>query len=169
MSEPITELDARYSDPDTTAIPWSDAQARFARAGISWLVTTRPDGGPHVTPLISVWLDGHPHFTTGPDEQKAHNLALDPRCSIVTGCNMYDEGVDLVVEGTAVRITETSELKRLATAYEAKYGPQWRFEVGAGVFEHEHGEALVFAIPPATAYAFGKGTFTHTRFRFTAG
>lgn len=35
----------------------------------------RADGRPHVTPLVAVWLDGAPHFSTGPAEQKAVNLS----------------------------------------------------------------------------------------------
>jgi hypothetical protein len=163
---PTGELDARYSDPNAKATTWGEAQQRFASAPISWIVTTRPDGRPHVTPLISVWIDGRPHVTTGPAEQKARNLAHDERCSIVTGCNTYDEGIDLVVEGTAARVLDSDILRRVADAFVAKYGEQWRFEVGDGVFLHHDGEAHVFAIDPSTAYAFRKGDFAHTRFRF---
>jgi hypothetical protein len=38
-------------------------------------MTVRPDGRPQVTPVVAVWLDGAVHFTTGPTERKAHNLA----------------------------------------------------------------------------------------------
>ena len=45
-----------------------------------WLSTVRPDGRPHVTPLLGIWLDGALYFCTGPDERKAKNLARNPRC-----------------------------------------------------------------------------------------
>jgi hypothetical protein len=35
-----------------------------------------------------------------------------------------------------------------------------------GAFEHEAGTALVFSVAPAKVLAFGKGAFTHTRYRF---
>jgi len=28
------------------------------KAEVFWLSTVRPDGRPHVTPMVSVWLDG---------------------------------------------------------------------------------------------------------------
>jgi hypothetical protein len=40
-----------------------------------WLSTARPDGRPHVTPFIAVWLDEALWFCTGADELKAKNLA----------------------------------------------------------------------------------------------
>ena len=46
-----------------------------------WLSTVRPDGRPHVTPLMSVWLEGALYFCTGPDERKAKNLVRNPTAS----------------------------------------------------------------------------------------
>jgi hypothetical protein len=55
---PTTTLDPRYSGPDASAVDWSDGQRELEAAQIYWLVTVRPDGRPHVAPLLSVWLDG---------------------------------------------------------------------------------------------------------------
>jgi hypothetical protein len=66
-------LDQRYSDGQATEVPWSDARERLAGAGVYWLSTVRPDGRPHVTPLIAVWLDDALLFCTGPQERKARN------------------------------------------------------------------------------------------------
>jgi hypothetical protein len=54
----------------------------------------------------------------------------------------------------------------VATAFEDKYGDEWHFDVGDGVFHHGAGEALVFRVAPTTAYAFGKAPYSHTRYRF---
>jgi nitroimidazol reductase NimA-like FMN-containing flavoprotein (pyridoxamine 5'-phosphate oxidase superfamily) len=129
----------------------------------------RPDGRPHVTPLISVWLDDALYFCTGPDERKARNLARNAHCVLTTGCNL-EEGLDVVVEGEAVRVTNDAKLRRLAEAYVAKYGEQWRFDVRDGAFVHRTNEesiALVFEVAPIKALGFGKGeVFSQTRWRF---
>ena len=165
-AKPLAELDTRYSSEGAHATEWAQARARFADADVFWVVTTRPEGGPHVTPLLSVWHDGAPHFCTGPTEQKARNLAADPRCALITGCNR-SEGLDVVLEGTARRLTDRATLEILADAWVAKYGEDWRFGVGEGAFTHEQGEAWVFAIVPARGYGFGKGDeFSQTRWRF---
>ena len=71
MTETIkTELDARFSDEDAAATPWEEGRDRLADASIYWLTTVRPDGRPHMTPLIGVWLDDAMHFCTGVSEQQ---------------------------------------------------------------------------------------------------
>jgi hypothetical protein len=66
------------------------ALARIGRqAGIDPLPTrtstVRPDGRPHVTPLIAVWHAGALWFATGPEERKARNLAENPSCVLTPG------------------------------------------------------------------------------------
>lgn len=164
--DPVAELDARYSAEGARAPEWSDARARLAAAEVFWLSTVRPDGRPHVTPLLSVWLDGALHFCTGPDERKARNLAANPHCVLTTGCNALSEGLDLVVEGHAVRVTDEAKLVSLAGTYETKYGSDWHFDVRDGAFHGDGGEALVFEVAPVTAFAFTKGDYAQTRWRF---
>lgn len=166
MDEPTTELDARYSDPETQATSWADTRAVLDAAQVSWISTVRPDGRPHVTPLVAVWLGDALHFCTGPDEQKARNLAGNPQVVLTTGSDRWDEGLDVMVEGEAERVTDRATLDRLATAWAAKWdGTAWRYEATDGGFRHEGGEGvvLVFAVRPRKVLAFGKGTFTHTR------
>jgi hypothetical protein len=166
-TEPVAELDARYSSESAAATGWAEARGRLAEAQIYWLSTVRPDGRPHVTPLIAVWQDDAAYFSTGPGERKARNLAGNAHCVLTTGCNALDEGLDVVVEGEAVRMTEDAPLRRLADAYEAKYGSDWRFEVRDGVFVHDAGEALVYRVAPSTVFGFDKGEDGgQTRWRF---
>lgn len=170
MDEPVTELDERFSDPGAEPTSWAAARQVLEAAQLSWLTTVRADGRPHVTPLVAVWLDGALHFTTGPGEQKARNLAGNPQVVLTTGCNQWDRGLDVVVEGEARRVTDRDRLDRLAAAWAGKWDGSWRFTVGDEGFHHEGGGlALVFAVRPAKVLAFGKGTFTHTRHRFPAG
>lgn len=165
-TEPTTELDTRYSGPKAATTQWSQARSRLAEAEISWLTTVRSDGRPHVTPLITVWLDGALYFSTGPGEQKAKNIAGNPHCVLTTGCNSLKEGLDLVVEGQAKRVSDDAKLQRISDAYETKYGAEWHFDVRDGYFHHDAGLALVFELAPTTAYGFAKGVYSHTRWRF---
>jgi len=171
VTQPTTDLDARFSSQGATAKPWSDAEAELERAEVFWISTVRPDGHPHVTPLISVWRDDALYFCTGPDKRKAKNLARNPHCILTTGCNALGEGLDVVVEGDAVRVTDHAKLRRIADAYVTKYGSDWRFGVSDGAFVHEGAHegpvALVYEVAPTTAFGFGKGKeFSQTRWRF---
>ena len=165
---PIGVLDARYSAADATPTDWPSARDRLRDAELYWLSTVRPDGRPHVTPLIAVWLDAALYRCTGPSEQKARNLAANPHCAVTTGANTLSEGYDLVMEGDAARVSDDAELGRAAEAYLAKYGPDWRFTVRDGHFHGAGGAAVVYRITPVTAFGFGKDTPSQTRWTFTA-
>jgi hypothetical protein len=69
--EPVAELDVRFSSDGAAPTRWAQACGQLATAEVYWLSTVRPDGRPHVTPLLSVWLDGALSFCTGPSERKA--------------------------------------------------------------------------------------------------
>jgi hypothetical protein len=166
-SAPRTELDARFSSDGAQPTAWTNASHQLEAAAVYWLTTVRPDSRPHVTPLIAVWQDQTLYFCTGPDEQKAKNLEHNPHCVVTTGRNQIDEGLDVIVEGDAVRVRDDAHLTSVAGAYEAKYGSEWHFDVKDGSFAHEAGEAWVFAIAPAKVFGFGKGEpFSQTRYRF---
>jgi nitroimidazol reductase NimA-like FMN-containing flavoprotein (pyridoxamine 5'-phosphate oxidase superfamily) len=171
QANPVTELDARFSSAGASPRPWAEARDQLERAEVFWVSTVRPDGRPHVTPLIAVWLDGALYFCTGADERKGKNLAQNPHCILTTGCNALGEGLDVVVEGDAVQVTDDAQLRRIADAYVSKYGSDWRFEVSDGAFVHEGAHegspVLVFEVAPVTAFGFGKGgEFSQTRWRF---
>jgi nitroimidazol reductase NimA-like FMN-containing flavoprotein (pyridoxamine 5'-phosphate oxidase superfamily) len=166
MATPSTELDTRFSEPGTQPTSWQDTLEAIKQAQIFWISTVRADGRPHVTPLVAVWLDDALHFSTGSDEQKAVNLAKNPRVALITGTNGWHSGLDVVVEGEAVRVTDPEQLQRLAAAWAQKWDGRWRYSVGEDGFRHEVGSALVFAVRPAKVLAFAKGSFSHTRHRF---
>jgi general stress protein 26 len=164
-SNPTTKLDPRFSSENASATPWQDGNAILDKAEIYWLSTVRPEGRPHVTPLIAIWLDGALYFTTGETERKARNLVNNAQCVVTTGNNSIGEGLDVVIEGEAKRVRDETLLQRLADRYASKYN--WTFTVGNGNLRHEAGEAWVFEVAPTTAFGFGKGeTFSQTRWRF---
>ncbi|MFB7495438.1 pyridoxamine 5'-phosphate oxidase family protein [Streptomyces sp. NPDC056161] len=170
MPEPMGELDRRYSGAGATAPAWSAAEALLRTAELFWISTVRPDGRPHATPLLAVWDGGALHFATGAGERKARNLDRNPEVVLTTGAGAWDEGYNLAVEGTAVRVTEDGRLRGLAAAWAAKYGSEWRFGVGDGCFEHGPGRATVFAVAPRVVLGFGRFAegepLGQTRWRF---
>jgi general stress protein 26 len=164
---PATKLHPGFSSPDATATPWADGRDQLEQAEVYWLTTVRPDGRPHVTPLIAVWHDAALYFCTGPAERKTKNLAHNAHCILTTGTNSLGAGLDLVVEGDAERVRDDAALRRIADAYVAKYGEDWRFEVRDGAFHAGGTDAWVFTVAPTAVFGFGKGnTYSQTRWRF---
>lgn len=167
--DPVTELSTDFSSDDAAPTKWARGRRALQEAEIYWLSTVRPDGRPHVTPLLSIWLDGAMYFCTGASERKAKNLALNPHCILTTGRNTLD-GIDIVVEGEAEQVSDRAELARVAGIYESKYGEHFTspegnwFGLGDTI---RRGEVLVFRVAPSTVFGFGKGTpSSQTRWRF---
>jgi len=57
--------------------------------------------------------DGRFWIVSGPGTRKSRNLAENPNCVISVGL----PGIDLVVEGTAERVTDDATLQRLADEF----------------------------------------------------
>ena len=164
--EPITEQDLRFGDPQSPPTPWAEARKAIASAELFWISTVRSVGAPHVAPLPAVWYDERLHFCTGPAEQKTVNISGNPRVALTTGVNRWKEGLDIVVEGNAVRVTDDRRLQTLADLWREKYGGDWDFAVDDGMFHEGGGEAVVFQVTPTKVLAFAKGQFAQTRYRF---
>lgn len=162
---PAADLDQRFSQPDAAPTPWSQTVDVLERAELYWLTTVRADGRPHVTPLIGVFAYDAMHFCTGLEEQKARNLEHNGHVVLTTGANTWAEGLDVVVEGRATRVSDREALQRLADAYVAKYGSDWRFEVGGDGFVQGGQSAAVFRVEPAKVLAFAKQPHAQTTYR----
>jgi hypothetical protein len=67
----------------------------------------------------ALWLDDRFYFTSGANTRKSKNLARNPNC--VLSVALRD--LDLVVEGTAAKVTDEATLERLAKAYAAQGWP----------------------------------------------
>jgi hypothetical protein len=108
-----TNLD-RYG---SAALPWSrphDLLAASATANTNFFLgTARPDGHPHAAAVGALWHDGDLYFTSGPQTRKSRNLAANPACTISVGL----EGIDLILEGEATRVTDQPTLEALAHLY----------------------------------------------------
>jgi nitroimidazol reductase NimA-like FMN-containing flavoprotein (pyridoxamine 5'-phosphate oxidase superfamily) len=167
MTTPDATLDSRFSDPEARETPWSDTAQALERAELYWLTTVRRDGRPHVTPLIAVLHEGALHFCTGLREQKARNLEHSDRVALTTGNNTWTRGLDIVVEGTAARVDDEAVLRRLAAAWEAKYGAFWHWDVEDGMFVAGENRAAVFRIDADKVLAFAKDPHAQTTYRLT--
>ena len=108
-------------------------------------------------------------FCTGPDEQKFRNLEHGSAVAITTGTNTWDDGLDVVVEGTAVRVIGRGELTALADSYREKYGTDWDFANDDEVFNPDQQAAHVFRVAPVKVIAFAKSPHGQTTFRPVRG
>jgi hypothetical protein len=144
--------------------------AHLRNAELYWVSTVRPNGRPHLTPVVGVWLDDAFYFSSGPEEQKSKNLAASRYCAVITGCNRWDDGLDLVLHGDAVLVRDRQVLRRVADAHTAKYGSAWAAEVDEDGTFRMHGHApLVYQVSPTQALGFGKTDgFSQTRWDFAA-
>lgn len=97
-------------------IPWSRAEQALESVDpmtTFWLATTDPDGNPHVAGVGAIWFEGRIYFVSGPSLRKSRNLAANPHCAIGVGLH----GLDLVVEGTASKVTDPATLDRVVKVF----------------------------------------------------
>jgi general stress protein 26 len=173
---PVTSLDERFSSPNAVATSWDETRAVLAGAELFWVSTVRADGRPHITPVVAVWLDDTLHFATGSKEQKTVNLSTSQHVILMTGCNSWESGMDVVVEGDAARVTDGDMLQRLAEAWTTKWGgSQWKYVVGDGCLHHlgdtapdaEKEQVWVYSVAPAKVLVFTRCEASgHTSHRF---
>jgi nitroimidazol reductase NimA-like FMN-containing flavoprotein (pyridoxamine 5'-phosphate oxidase superfamily) len=171
MTTPVTTLDPRYSHSDATATGWDETCRVLEEAQVFWISTVRSDGRPHVTPCAAVWHQGTLCFDTGITQQKAINLRSNPHVVLTTGCNHWDRGLDVVVEGEAIRISDNDRLRQLAEVWATRWDGTFQFVARDGYFRHAEDEelppVLVFSVKPTQVLAFGRGArASHTTHRF---
>jgi nitroimidazol reductase NimA-like FMN-containing flavoprotein (pyridoxamine 5'-phosphate oxidase superfamily) len=131
---------------------WSWAAQRLRGSHNYWIITTRPDGAPHAMPVWGLWLDDRFYFSTGRQSRKSQNLARNPRCVV---CNERAEAA-VIVEGTAVEVTDPAAIARLARPYERKYRP-WKLDPGQGP---------IYEVRPRVAFGVLERTFPHSTTRW---
>ena len=114
------------------ALPWSRARDAMANdppeALTTWFLgTVRPDGVPHAAGVGALWHDNELYFTSGPGARKARNLATNPACTI----SVKLQGIDVVLEGEAARVTDGPTLDSAAATYREG---GWPVEVDGDAF-----------------------------------
>jgi hypothetical protein len=143
----VTNLD-RYGFAE---LPWSRPRDLLASGppgpDVTWFLgTSRPDGRPHAAGVGALWHEGDLYFTSGPGTRKARNIAANPRCTI----SAKVEGIDLVFEGEASRVTDRPTLERVATMFRAG---GWPAEVEGDAFTAPY-SAPSAGPPPWHLYRF---------------
>jgi hypothetical protein len=153
-----------FSTDESTVKAWRQARALLESVSKVWLSTTRPDGRPHVMPVLLVWVDDAPHFTTRPTSRKGRNLARSAHC-VISAAN---DDLDVVVEGRVARKEGEAALLRVAAAYDSKF--KWRFAVRDGRIHDDSlpgsPEYAFYEVTPGTAFGYGADGLTATRWRF---
>jgi hypothetical protein len=170
---------------EAMATPWAEARERLEHpepGRTYWLATVRPDGRPHIMPILGLWLDSAFYFITGETTRKGKNLAGDPRCAITTSSTTLP-ALDLILEGEARQVADDARLQRVAEAYGSTMG--WPLEVRDGaVFGPNAPTAgpppyAVYELRPTTVFGLpgiagteqgvgSAGAFSPTRWRFSA-
>jgi hypothetical protein len=90
----------------------------------------------------------------------------NPSVVLTTGCNRWDGGLDVMVEGRAQRVTDRTLLARLAEAWRRKWDGRWSYAADAEGLRHDGGGvALVYEVQPSKVLDFAKGSFSRTRYR----
>jgi hypothetical protein len=166
---PETTLDPRFSSEDASPVDWSVARDRLRDAKSYQLTTVRGDGRPHQTTIAGVWVDEVFSFTTSDYEQKGRNLEAGNHHVIVTAGNSGWDGMDVILEGEAVKVTDVGRLGALVNAFRTKYDDWFGFRLVDGRFTGPGavGDNLVYDVRARKAFGFTKGdTFSQTRWRF---
>jgi hypothetical protein len=147
-----TNLD-RYGNAE---LPWSRPHDLLAASAASnttfFLGTVRPDGRPHAAGVGALWHDGDLYIVSGPETRKTRNLIANPACTI----SVKLEGLDLILEGEATRVTDQPTLEVVAGLYRET---GWPAEVEGEAFTAPY-SAPSAGPPPWYLYRF---TF-HTAF-----
>jgi hypothetical protein len=132
------------------ALLWERARTQLAQPpgphATYFLGTCRPDGTPHAAGVGAQWLAGDLYFTSGAQARKARDLAVNPRCTISVTLN----GIDLVLDGSAQRVTEPDMLERVAAGYRAG---GWPAEVAGDALTAPYSAPSAGA-PPWQVYRF---------------
>jgi pyridoxamine 5'-phosphate oxidase-like protein len=156
-------------------IPWERALQQLTAAATNtqhktyWLATVRPDKRPHLAGVGALWVDDKFYFTSGAGTRKSRNLAANPNCTISVSLG----DLDLVVEGSAVKVTDQPTLRRLVALYVAQ---GWPAKVGDGAITAEFSAPSagpppwdLYAVTPSTAIGVATAEpYGATRWRFQA-
>jgi hypothetical protein len=105
------------STNDEGMLDWKWASRAMQSSRNYWIISTRPDGLPHATPVWGLWIDEVFYFSCGKKSQKARNIAANP--NIVVHLESGDEVV--ILEGMLEIVSDTGMFPRLSEEYKQKY------------------------------------------------
>lgn len=115
----------------------------------------------------ALWVDDQFYFTSRPRTRKSRNLAVNPSCAVSVSL----DDINVVVEGTACKVTDMPTLERVANLY-ASVGWPARASGGAITADFSapsagRGPWDLFALTPTSAVGVAtKAPHGATRWRF---
>jgi hypothetical protein len=90
--EAVAELSS-FSSANASATAWKRGRQELPDAELYWLSTVRPDGRPHVTPLLGLWLDAR--CASAPARTSARQrISSRSGCVLTPGRNWVWDGGD---------------------------------------------------------------------------
>jgi hypothetical protein len=110
---------------ESATTSWDLARQRLAdpeEQRTNWLATVRPDGRPHLMPVIAFWIDGAFHFVAGEGTRKGRNLTAESYCVIGTQSTTLPS-LDIIAEGRAMPITDDDAVRRIAERFNSNGWP----------------------------------------------
>ncbi len=133
-------------------ISWDWVEERLTVSRNYWVCTVGVNGRPQTTPVWGLWYAGAFYFGTSLKSRKARNLAVNP--NMVVNLESGDEVV--ILEGTAVVVSDAGLVAQLNDAYQEKYNIKALQEGG------------VYCLRPQKVMAWYESDFpwTATRWRF---
>jgi hypothetical protein len=167
----IAKVIATDAAAGAAPIDWDETSRLFAAERWYWVATTSEQGRQHLRPVLAVWVDERIYSTTSPATRKGRDLTSNPSAALAARA----PDVDIVIEGKAGWIDDRQQLRRVAGAYQDKYG--WpvtvtddnAFDAPYGAPTAGHPPYRVYELTPTVAYALGTGNNLgerSTRYRF---
>ena len=120
------KLDTRFSEA-SEAVGWQQVSDALAAAELYWLTTVRADAA-RTSPRWSGrgWTT-RSCSAPAPRSRRRRTSTHSTAVAVTTGVNTWNDGLDVVVEGDAERVTGIDTLTRLADAIREKYNGEWDF------------------------------------------
>ena len=152
-------------------LDWKDASDQLTKTQWFWLATVRPDGRPHVMPVLIAWSDPLLFVASKDTARKTRNMESNGHCVVTADTGQ----IHLIIEGEAERVTDEAGLRRASGAFKTIHG--WETTVAGDKLDAEFGAPTsggppynIYAIRPTKAFALpiDGETTTPTRWRFTA-
>ena len=164
MAEPIVDrphmpgYGTLPADEGGGLLPWSWAADKLTSSHDYWVATVDADAAPAVSPVWGVWLDGRVWFSCGRRSRKARNLERDARVTVTNDT----PAEQVVVEGTAERVVDLSDIERFVAASNVKY------EQSYGLDFYDPEVNGTYAVTPVRVIALKDAEFegSPTRWRF---
>lgn len=151
---------SRQIDTGVSQVPGQGGPSRHT----AWLAAVAPGGAPHVRPLGVVTYAGAWYLNSGAGTAKTRHLLRDGRCTLTLATDPFD----LVLEGTAVRVTAGAELDSVATVFAEDWPCRVEGDALTAEFSAPSGGKppyYLFRMDPVRVYAFGtREPYGATRF-----